>query len=136
MTPRTARFLAAFVRGGAGPVRQVETTIMVGGEPREATVFLPERAGRMPGWVVLHGLTVPGRRHEIPLGQILEERPAVDEVHGGATGLQERSVVGELVGGEVGGLEPRLAGGGADDPELGHGRAPGRVDQREARCVG
>ena len=63
MRPRTARFLRAYLRGGKGGFREEETTIDVGGEAREATLYLPDRPTRAPGWVVLHGLTVPGRRH-------------------------------------------------------------------------
>ncbi|HVG43816.1 MAG TPA: hypothetical protein VM890_03770 [Longimicrobium sp.] len=62
MRPRTARFLAAWV-GGARGVREVETPVRVAGEEREATLYLPPGRGPAPGWVVLHGLTVPGRRH-------------------------------------------------------------------------
>jgi len=62
MKARTARFLRAWVTGARG-VREVETTVRVGGEDREATLYLPPGGGRAPGWVVLHGLTVPGRRH-------------------------------------------------------------------------
>ena len=62
MRPRTTRFLAAWV-GGARGVREVETTVRVVGEEREATLYLPPGRGPAPGWVVLHGLTVPGRRH-------------------------------------------------------------------------
>jgi hypothetical protein len=59
---RTARYLRAWVAGARG-VRQVETTVRVGGHEREATLYLPPGARPAPGWVVLHGLTVPGRRH-------------------------------------------------------------------------
>lgn len=63
MKARTAKFLRAWVTGARG-IREVETTIQVGGEEREATLYLPPgRGGPAPGWVVLHGLTVPGRRH-------------------------------------------------------------------------
>jgi hypothetical protein len=63
MRARTARFLRAWVTGARG-VREVETTVRVAGEEREATLYLPPGGGRpAPGWVVLHGLTVPGRRH-------------------------------------------------------------------------
>jgi pimeloyl-ACP methyl ester carboxylesterase len=62
-TLRTARFLRAYMRGGQGPFRQEELTVDIGGEPREATLYLPARRGPAPGWVVLHGLTVPGRQH-------------------------------------------------------------------------
>ncbi len=61
--PRTARFLQSYLRGGAGAFREEETAVTVAGEVREATLFLPDRPARAPGWVVLHGLTVPGRRH-------------------------------------------------------------------------
>lgn len=64
MKARTARFLRAWVTGARG-VREVETTVRVRGEEREATLYLPPGRGDRPapGWVVLHGLTVPGRRH-------------------------------------------------------------------------
>lgn len=62
MRPRTLRFLDAWVRGARG-LRERETTVTVGGEQREATLYLPPGRGPAPGWVVLHGLTVPGRRH-------------------------------------------------------------------------
>ncbi|WP_420129942.1 dienelactone hydrolase family protein [Longimicrobium sp.] len=63
-TLRTARFLRAYLRGGAGPVTEHETHIEVNGERREATLYLPRRPRPAPGWVVLHGLTVPGRHHK------------------------------------------------------------------------
>ncbi|MFL5385337.1 MAG: dienelactone hydrolase family protein [Longimicrobiaceae bacterium] len=62
MKPRTMRYLHAWLRGARG-VREVETTVTVQGEEREATLCLPPGRGPAPGWVVLHGLTVPGRRH-------------------------------------------------------------------------
>lgn len=62
-TVRTTRYLRTYLRGGAGPVREEEVVVEVDGEPRESTLFLPERRGRVPAWVVLHGMTVPGRRH-------------------------------------------------------------------------
>ncbi|HEX6372270.1 MAG TPA: hypothetical protein VF006_25350 [Longimicrobium sp.] len=61
---RTARFLRAYVRDRAASVREEETYIEVDGERREATLYLPRRPRPAPGWVVLHGLTVPGRRHK------------------------------------------------------------------------
>ena len=60
---RTARFLRAYLAGGAGPFREEEVRLEVEGEPREATLYLPRRRTPAPGWVVLHGMTVPGRRH-------------------------------------------------------------------------
>ena len=62
MKARTARFLRAWVAGARG-LREVETTVHVAGEERDATLYLPPGRGPFPGWVVLHGLTVPGRRH-------------------------------------------------------------------------
>ena len=61
---RTARFLRAYLRGGDGPVTEQETHLEVNGERREATLYLPHRPRPAPGWVVLHGLTVPGRHHK------------------------------------------------------------------------
>ena len=63
-TARTARFLRAYLRGGAGPIREEETFLEVAGERQEATLYLPHRPRPAPGWVVLHGMTVPGRRHK------------------------------------------------------------------------
>lgn len=60
---RTARFLRAYLAGGAGRFREEEVRLEVAGEAREATLYLPERRGPAPGWVVLHGMTIPGRRH-------------------------------------------------------------------------
>jgi hypothetical protein len=62
MRPRTARFLRAWVTGARG-LRELETTVEVAGEEREATLYLPPGREPAPGWVVLHGLTVPGRQH-------------------------------------------------------------------------
>lgn len=62
MRARTARYLRAWVRRPRD-VREVETTVDVNGEPREATLYLPPGGRPAPGWVVLHGMTVPGRRH-------------------------------------------------------------------------
>lgn len=62
-TLRTSRFLRAYLRGGSPRVREEEVRVEVAGEAREATLYLPERRGPAPGWVVLHGMTVPGRRH-------------------------------------------------------------------------
>lgn len=63
MTPATARFLAAYLRGGKGPFSLAEPHVEVAGEPRAASLYLPADRAPAPGWVVLHGLTVPGRHH-------------------------------------------------------------------------
>ncbi|HEX8395451.1 MAG TPA: hypothetical protein VF665_24080 [Longimicrobium sp.] len=63
---RTARFLRTYMRGGAAPLREHELRLEVAGEEREATLYLPPSTRKpVPGWVVLHGLTVPGRRHRV-----------------------------------------------------------------------
>jgi len=62
-TLRTARFLRAYLKDAASSVREEETFVEVDGERREATLYLPDRPHPAPGWVVLHGLTVPGRHH-------------------------------------------------------------------------
>jgi len=62
MTP-AARFLRAYLRGGRGPSTAAETPLEVAGERQEATLYLPDGGRPAPGWVVLHGLTVPGRHH-------------------------------------------------------------------------
>jgi pimeloyl-ACP methyl ester carboxylesterase len=62
---RAARFLGGYLRQERARVREVEVSIPMpqGGEV-EGTFYLPRGARRAPGWVVLHGVTVPGRRHE------------------------------------------------------------------------
>jgi dienelactone hydrolase len=63
MTPASARFLAAYVRGGRGDFTLTETRLEVAGESRETSLYLPSGRAAGPAWVVLHGLTVPGRHH-------------------------------------------------------------------------
>ncbi|HEX8691762.1 MAG TPA: hypothetical protein VF746_05030 [Longimicrobium sp.] len=61
---RTARFLRAFLRGGAHPgVRALDVAFEVDGEPREALLYLPPERGPAPAWVVMPGITVHGRHH-------------------------------------------------------------------------
>lgn len=62
-----ARFLHAFTRPGAGALREREVSLEIGGVPVSATRFEPARGGPWRGWVVLHGITVPGRRHPVLL---------------------------------------------------------------------
>jgi len=62
--PRTARFLRRFVSPRAETAFEREI-ILSSGPSDEATIYLPVRpAGRSPAWVLLHGVTVPGRHHE------------------------------------------------------------------------
>ncbi len=60
---RAARFLRAYLRPASADVREEEVVFRVDGEEREATLYLPRGKGPFPGWVALHGLTVPGRKH-------------------------------------------------------------------------
>jgi acetyl esterase/lipase len=60
--PSTTRFLRQYLRPGAG-VRELETTYRRGEESLPATLFRPPADRRLPGWIVLHGLTKTGRRH-------------------------------------------------------------------------
>jgi len=61
MDARTLRFLHHFAR--SRPVDERE--ILVGGSSRArpAPVYVPARPERAPAWVLLHGVTVPGRHH-------------------------------------------------------------------------
>lgn len=61
---RTARFLSSFLRypNEGVEAEEVEVPSSEGGLP--ASLFRPHaRRKELPGWVVLHGITVPGRRH-------------------------------------------------------------------------
>jgi len=51
-------------KGGAPRVRETEVEVSVDQAPVPATLFLPEKASSpFPGWVILHGITRPGRQH-------------------------------------------------------------------------
>ena len=58
-----ARYLREYSHRGTYPVLQQETTYQRGGETLEATLYSPPHKRALPGWVVLHGLTTPGRTH-------------------------------------------------------------------------
>lgn len=59
-----AKFLHAYLRPGRDHgVASSETTYPLGDTEVEATVYRPHRRGRLPGWLVLHGLTYSGRKH-------------------------------------------------------------------------
>ena len=59
----TLRFLHRFARPRPDRAREREVVFTVDGEPRSATLYLPEEGGRRPAWIVLPGVTVPGRHH-------------------------------------------------------------------------
>lgn len=62
--PSTIRFLKQYLRPTDDATVSAETTYRRGDEELPATVFRPDRGPReLPGWVVLHGLTRPGRAH-------------------------------------------------------------------------
>lgn len=62
--PSTIRFLKQYLRPTDDATVAAETTYRRGDEELPATVFRPARGPRqLPGWVVLHGLTRPGRAH-------------------------------------------------------------------------
>jgi predicted esterase len=62
--PSTIRFLKQYLRPTADAAVATETVYARGEEQLPATVFRPSRGPRLlPGWVVLHGLTRPGRAH-------------------------------------------------------------------------
>lgn len=62
---KTLRFARSWVAGGPS-VDEREIMIDRGGEQVPAILFLPRSRAferRLPGWVVLHGITRPGRNH-------------------------------------------------------------------------
>lgn len=64
LTHRTIRYARAWL---TGPEACVEDEIMLDrdGTPVPATVVRPSgRTGPLPGWVIMHGITRPGREHE------------------------------------------------------------------------
>ena len=60
---RTTRALGSWITGRS-PVEEYETVLPRGDREVPASVTLPSGGGRnLPGWVVLHGVTRPGRFH-------------------------------------------------------------------------
>ncbi|HEV2129496.1 MAG TPA: hypothetical protein VGR27_00245, partial [Longimicrobiaceae bacterium] len=60
---RTARFLRRFLRPDPDRVQIQEVRVTVADRGVPATLYLPPRARNLPGWIVLHGITVTGRHH-------------------------------------------------------------------------
>ena len=78
---KVLRYSRAWAKG-TDHVRQVECTYEKDGEPIPGTLFIPRAATAdlpAPAWVVLHGVTVPGRKHEslIRFARALASTPAV-----------------------------------------------------------
>ncbi len=69
MRGSSLRFLGRFIWPAASLEEEREIAFDVGGDLRSATLYLPRpRAGRQPGgrgpaWILLQGVTVPGRHH-------------------------------------------------------------------------
>jgi hypothetical protein len=60
---RVARFLHGYAVHPRSRVLEEELSVPVGGSHVPATLFRPRSRRALPGWLVLHGITVPGRRH-------------------------------------------------------------------------
>lgn len=60
---RAARFLHGYFSHPPKGVVAEEITISMDRERVPCTLYRPHRPGTHPGWVVLHGITVPGRDH-------------------------------------------------------------------------
>ena len=114
--PSVLRFVQQYVRPRAGATLADEVHYRRGAEQLPATVYSPRgRRGTLPGWVILHGLTRPGRRHpglihfaqsvaragnivmvpEIPEWRELRVAPAVtiDTIRAAVRALQHRDDV-------------------------------------------
>lgn len=60
----TIRFLRHYLRPRPGTIEVEQASYQRDGEVLAATLYRPAgRGGRLPGWVLLHGLTYQGRRH-------------------------------------------------------------------------
>lgn len=60
---RALRFLHGYLRHPLRSVTQTEASVAVGPDHVAATLLEPAGEAERPGWVVLHGITVPGREH-------------------------------------------------------------------------
>jgi len=61
----TARFLWRFAHAGQDLAHEREVLVETADGNRNATVFAPAGWPRgRPGWILLHGITVPGRHHD------------------------------------------------------------------------
>lgn len=60
--------MGGFVRGwkgGGSIVAEERTVTLATGERIPVSVYAPSRARDVPAWIALHGITVPGRSHEV-----------------------------------------------------------------------
>jgi pimeloyl-ACP methyl ester carboxylesterase len=64
MSRGTLAFLARFARANQDPLHERELLFRAGAEERPATAYLPTMGHPpWPGWILLQGVTVPGRHH-------------------------------------------------------------------------
>lgn len=64
---RAGRFLRSFYRKEHPGLEEREVQVELEGGAVPATLLRPDRRGELPGWVVLHGITGPGRHHPVLL---------------------------------------------------------------------
>jgi pimeloyl-ACP methyl ester carboxylesterase len=62
---RVARFLRGYLRHPRTGVFADEVMLPHGAGEVPATLIRPPGAARLPGWILLHGVTVPGRHHPL-----------------------------------------------------------------------
>lgn len=62
---RAARFMHGFVQPGRTRLTSGELVLDVEGCQVPATLIRPAGTHPLPGWIVLHGITVPGREHPV-----------------------------------------------------------------------
>ncbi|MEX2583004.1 MAG: hypothetical protein WD766_07010 [Gemmatimonadota bacterium] len=62
---RVAKFLHSFVRQRVSGIEEREVPMTVADSSVPASYIRPRGNDRLPGWIVLHGITVPGREHPV-----------------------------------------------------------------------
>lgn len=60
---RATRFLRGYLRPRLHGIQRAEVSLSVDGSEVPATFICPDGGRPRPGWIVLHGITVPGRNH-------------------------------------------------------------------------
>ena len=65
MMLRIARFLRGYLRHPLSSIREEEITLDVDGVESPASYIRPRGTRPLPPWIVLHGITVPGRHHDV-----------------------------------------------------------------------